>query len=1075
MQNQIQGFELSPQQKRLWLLQQDSQSYCAQCAILIEGNLKVEVLKAALQKVVNRNEILRTTFHRPRGIKIPIQVIQNDSIVSLHKHKLGNEISQNQEIETHLQETKNRYLQIRENQLLQIKLASFSPQKYVLIISLPALCADRATLKNIVREISQCYAACLQGEELDDEPLQYADLAEWQNELLEAEDTEAGRKYWRQQDISAIETLNLLGENRSAEKKFEPRSLTLPIQPEVAEKIAAIAQKYKTSASVFLLACWQILLWRLTGQSDLIVGIACDGRNEEELIEALGLFAKYLPLPCHLEKDYPFSEVLAQVNKSTGDIFEWQESFTWELIVETNEPGIELPFFPFCYEFEEVLTKYSVADICFSIVKQYACIDRFKVKLSCVRREDSLSTEFHYDAHLFGADDIQRLAEQFHTLLASVINHPEAAISELEILSPTERQQLLVEFNNTKTDYPTGKCIHQLFEATVERTPDAVAVVFKQQLTYAELNAKANQLAHHLQQLGVGPEVLVGICVERSLEMVIGLLGILKAGGAYVPIDPTYPSERKAFILKDTQTALLLTQQHLAATLPTDGIKLICIDTDWSVIAQERAENPVSQTTAENLAYVIYTSGSTGKPKGTLIQHQGLVNYLNWCIQAYNVEQGAGTLVHSPLGFDLTITSLFSPLLVGQRVELLPENQGIEALCTALRHRSNLSLVKITPAHLELLTQQLSPLVAANRTRSFIIGGENLLAQKLAFWQDFAPNTMLVNEYGPTETVVGCCIYQVPTDQHHSGAIPIGHPIANTQLYVLDRHWQPVPIGLAGELYIGGLGLARGYLNRPDLTAEKFIPNSFSDEPAQRLYKTGDLARYRPDGTLEFLGRIDNQVKIRGFRIELGEIEAVLGEHPGVGEVVVLAQEDVVGDKRLVAYLVANQQPAPSISELRRFLKELPEYMVPSAFVLLSALPLTQNGKVDYRALPEQAQPELEESFVAPQTELERTIGTIWQEVLRVEKVGIHNNFFDLGGHSLLMVQVHNKLTAALNRDISMVEMFQCPTISGLAKHLSQEQEEEPSFQPRHDVVENRRESRKQRRQLRQEHRATNK
>lgn len=472
----------------------------------------------------------------------------------------------------------------------------------------------------------------------------------------------------------------------------------------------------------------------------MIVGIACDGRNFEELIEALGLFAKYLPLPCHLEEDYPFSEVLAQVKKSTGDISELQESFTWELIVETNKPGMELPFFPFCFEFEEALTEYSVADISFSIVKQYTCIDRFKVKLSCVRREDSLSTEFHYDAHLFEADDIQRLAEQFHTLLASAVNHPEAVISELEILSPKERQQLIVEFNNTKTDYPIGKCVHRLFEAQVERTPDAFAVVFKeQQLTYAELNAKANQLAHYLQQLGIGPEVLVGICVERSLEMVIGLLGILKAGGAYVPIDPTYPSKRKAFILKDTQAPLLLTQQHLAAGLPIEKIQFICIDTDWSVIAQERAENPISQTTAENLAYVIYTSGSTGKPKGTLIHHRGLVNYLSWCTQVYAVEQGAGTLVHSPLGFDLTITSLFSPLLVGRRVELLPENQGIETLCTALRHRSNLSLVKITPAHLELLSQQLSPQEAADRTRAFIIGGENLSAERLTFGKILPP------------------------------------------------------------------------------------------------------------------------------------------------------------------------------------------------------------------------------------------------------------------------------------------------------------------------------------------------
>ncbi|MBW4592780.1 MAG: amino acid adenylation domain-containing protein [Brasilonema angustatum HA4187-MV1] len=1076
MPNQVQGFQLSPQQKRLWLLQQDSKAYHAQCAILIEGNIKVDVLKDALQIVVNRNEILRTTFHRPRGIKLPIQVIKNDSIVSLHEYNLENKDSPEKEIGTLLQKAKAQNLNYEKDELLQTELVSLSLQRYVLLISLPVLCADSTTLKNLVREISQCYAACLQGKILDNEPLQYADLAEWQNELLEAEETTAGRKYWRQQDISALDTLKLSSENHSTEKlEYEPRFLTLPIQPDLTSKIEVLTQKYKTSTSVFLLTCWQILLLRLTGQSDFIIGIACDGRNYEELIEALGLFAKYLPLSCHLEEDYTFTTGLDQVNKSCDDIYEWQQSFAWELIAETQESEIKQPFFPFCFEFEEALTKYSVADVTFSIDKQYACIDRFKVKLSCIRREDSLTTEFHYDSHLFGTDDIQRLAEQFYTLLASVIHNPEVSISQLEILSPTERQQLLVEFNNTKTYFPTDKCIHQLFEAQVERTPHAVAVVFEeQQLTYAQLNAKANQLAQHLQQLGVGTEVLVGICAERSLWMVIALLGILKAGGAYVPLDPSYPAERQTFIITDTHTPLLLTQEHLAASLPTDGIQLICIDTEWSVIAKQKTENPVSQTTALNLAYVIYTSGSTGKPKGTLIPHRGLVNYLSWCTQAYTVEQGVGTLVHSPLGFDLTITSLFSPLLVGRRVELLPENQGIEALSSALRRSSHLSLVKITPSHLELLQGQLSPQEVADRTRSFIIGGENLLGEKLAFWQDFAPNTMLVNEYGPTETVVGCCVYQVPNDQRYLGSIPIGKPIANTQLYVLNQYWELVPIGVVGELYIGGLGLARGYLNRPELTALKFIPNPFNNEPGERLYKTGDLARYRPDGTLEFLGRLDNQVKIRGFRIELGEIEAVVNQHPGVREAVVLTREDVNNEKRLVAYVVTNQQLVSSTTELRRYLLEkLPGYMVPSAFVKLDALPLTPNGKVDYRALPEQAQPDLEESYVAPQSELEQMIANIWQGVLHVDKVGIDHNFFDLGGHSLLMVQVHSKLQGALNKDISVLEMFQFPTISRLAKHLSQEQKEKPSLSESYDIVESRRESRKQRRQLRQEHQAT--
>ena len=533
--------------------------------------------------------------------------------------------------------------------------------------------------------------------------------------------------------------------------------------------------------------------------------------------------------------------------------------------------------------------------------------------------------------------------------------------------------------------------------------------------------------------------MLAGICVERSHLMVVAVLGILKAGGAYVPIEPTYPPERQAYIVTDSNIPILLTQERLAANLPTNGIKVICLDADWEDIAQENTENPVSQTTPENLAYVIYTSGSTGKPKGTLIPHRGLVNYLIWCTQAYAVEQGTGTLVHSPLGFDLTITSLFSPLLVGCQVKLLPENQGIETLYTALSQSSNLSLVKLTPAHLELLGQQFSPQEAAGRTRALIIGGENLSAQHIAFWQEFAPNTMLVNEYGPTETVVGCCIYQIP-GIHHSGSIPIGRPIANTQLYVLDRHLQPVPIGLVGELHIGGKGIARGYLNRPELTAQKFIPNFFSKELGERLYKTGDLARYRCDGTLEFLGRIDNQVKLRGFRIELGEIEAALLEHQEVQESVVVVQEDVPGNQRLVAYIVLNAELSTSVSELSQFLKQkLPKYMVPSAYLLLDALPLTSNGKIDRRSLPviEEFRPELEVAYVPPTTEVEQTIAAVWQEVLHQEQVGIHDNFFDIGGHSLLVAQVHNQLQELL-LDLSLIELLEYPTIHSLAKYLSQ-------------------------------------
>ena len=1067
MQEQIQGFLLSPQQKQLWLLQQNSQVYRSKCAILIEGNLKVEILKAALRKVVERHEILRTTFHRTRGIKLPIQVITRNSHFSIQEVDLR---TQPARIEHFWQQVTQETIDWDKDSLLQVILVQLSSNQYMLLFALPSLCADAKTLENLRHEISRSYVACLQGEELKNEPLQYADLSDWQNELLESEETEAGRDYWRKLDISSLETLKLPVTHQSQEKEeFLPQVFSLAISSELAQKIETIARHSQTSVSAFFLACWQILLWRLNETSDIIIGAAGNGRNYEELKDALGLLVKYLPLHSHLEADDQFSAVLTHMEESLANAYAKQQYFSWEQIATPDENHQALFFFPFCFEFESRSDQYCAGDISFSLYKQYTYTDRFQAKLSCISQGDSLAVEFHYDVNLFRAEDIQRLAGQFETLLYSVIENPQGAIAQFDILSPGDFQQLLVEFNSTQAADLPYLCIHHWFEKQAQLTPDHLAVVCgNQQLTYRELNERSNQLAHYLHKQGVRPEVIVGICVERSIEMVVGILGILKAGGAYLPLDPAYPKERLAFILSDTQTHLLLTQQRLLEILPEQRAEVLCLDTEPQQFTQESTHNPASETNSDNLAYIIYTSGSTGKPKGTLIPHRGLVNYLSWCTKAYAVEQGEGAIVHSSLAFDLTITGLFSPLLVGRRVELLPDNFNIESFSAALRNSSNLSLVKITPAQLLLLSQQLSPSEAAGRTRAFIIGGENLLAEHIAFWQNHAPETVLVNEYGPTETVVGCCIYQVPKGQLASGSIPIGRPIANTQLYVLNSHLQPVPIGVVGELYIGGAGLARGYLNRPELTAEKFVPHPFSKEPGARLYKTGDLARFCPDGNLEFLGRIDHQVKVRGFRIELGEIERLLGQHRGVREAAVMVREDIPGDQRLVAYVVPATEAALTASQLRNSLKaQLPEYMMPSAFVLMDALPLTTNGKVDRQSLPapDSDRPELEVVYQAPQTELEQAIATIWQEVLHLDKVGIHDNFFDLGGYSLLMVQVHQRLLESSKRDISLVEMFEYPTISMLAKSLSHQQEES-LFQHLDDRVKKQRAVRQRQKQL---------
>jgi amino acid adenylation domain-containing protein len=591
------------------------------------------------------------------------------------------------------------------------------------------------------------------------------------------------------------------------------------------------------------------------------------------------------------------------------------------------------------------------------------------------------------------------------------------------------------------TDVPFPR----LFERQVLLTPDAKAAAFgTQYLTYQELNERANRLAHYLAERGVGPEVRVGVCLDRSLDLLVGLLGVLKAGGAYVPLDPSYPADRLAYILEDAAVPVVITQETLRASLPASRAKSVYVDSCWSDIAACTGRNNERDILPDSAAYVIYTSGSTGRPKGALIPHRGLSNYLLWAANEYRGTVGNGVPVHSPIGFDLTVTSLFVPLICGRPVSLVPQDQGVGALGETLGGDTDWTLVKITPAHLDLLSRQISPAAAAGQVRTFVVGGEMLRGESLAFWRDHAPATRIVNEYGPTETVVGCCVYVFPAAEAPEGPVPIGKPIANTQLYVLDEQGQAVPAGAAGELYIGGTGVARGYLNQPALTASRFVPLSCPDAGPQRLYRTGDLVQWRADGNLEFLGRLDEQVKIRGYRIELGEIESVLAAHPGVLEAVVLAREDTPGDRRLVAYLVWDREAAEPAALRAHLKKKLPDYMVPAAIVSLPALPLTPNGKVDRKALPPppvvvSAPPA--DSIGSGADPLESQIRHAWQEALGLPSIGVDDDFFELGGHSLQALVVVRRLEQSLQRDLPLSVMLRARTVRQLAELLRGDKE----------------------------------
>jgi exosortase A-associated hydrolase 2 len=599
--------------------------------------------------------------------------------------------------------------------------------------------------------------------------------------------------------------------------------------------------------------------------------------------------------------------------------------------------------------------------------------------------------------------------------------------------------RVLFGWNRTGTDFP-AVCTHELFERRVAADPSAIAVVYgAERMTYGELNDRANQVAHHLRRRGVGPDALVGVSLHRTPMMVIALLGVWKSGAAYVPLDPAYPPERLAFMVEDAALPVVLTDARAISLFPQGGDRLIPLDSGWAAIERERRDNPQAGATPSNLAYVIYTSGSTGKPKGALIEHRGLVNYLWWAIGSYGVRAGDSVPVHSSISFDLTVTSLYPALLAGGHVDLLAEDVGAQSLLESLREAKHHALVKITPAHLELITRQAGAGQARAMTRAFVIGGENLTAESLRFWREAAPATRLINEYGPTETVVGCCVHEVGPDDPHNGSVPIGRPIANTELYVLDEALQPVAVGAVGELYIGGAGVARGYLNRPELTRERFLPDAFSGRAGARLYKTGDLARYRSDGVLEYLGRVDNQVKVRGYRIELGEIEAALAGQPQVQSCAVLLREDAPGDKQLVAYIVARKGESTTLEALRRFVSErLPDYMVPARFVLLESLPLTHNGKVDRQALPAPTAGDAVagHAYTAPRNATEASIASIWAELLKLDRVGVDDDVFELGATSLMVLGAVARIRQASGADIAMPVVFANPTVAQMALAL---------------------------------------
>jgi len=1041
---------LSFGQQQMWLLTQlipDIPVYNEGVTVHLPGQIDVDVLERSLNEVVRRHEAWRTSFPMVDGQ--PVQVIHPSLPLSLPLIDLRHLSPDEREAEALRRATADarQPFDLAHGPMVRAMLMRLEDEEHRLYLTLHHIIFDGTSVYQVfLPELRTIYEAFLQNQPspLPALPIQYADFAMWQREWLQGKILTDQLTYWKQQLDGAPAILELpTDRTRPQNPTYHGfvQSFSLPRQ--LSNDLKELSRREGVTLYVTLLAAFNTLLSRYTGQEDILVGTVSAGRKQVEIQKLMGVFINTLVMRTNLTGNPGFRELLKRVQKVTLEAQDYQD-VPFEYLVKELQPEREQgqnPLFQVLLLLEPPMAALP-SGWTLSHMDVNTDTSKFDLSLILDDRPEGLLCRFEYSTDLFDAATITRMAGHWQQLLEGVVAAPEQHLAELPLLTEAERQQILVEWNATATDYPRDQSVHQLFEAQVERTPDAVALIFgEQQMAYGELNTRANQLAHRLRQLGVRREVMVGLCMDRSIEMVVGLLGILKAGGAYVPLDPSYPKERLAFMLQDTRAPVLLTHEQCADLLPAHEARVLRLDSEWELIARESGENLESETIAEDLAYVMYTSGSTGKPKGVEIMHRS-INRLVFGVDYARLDSSQTILHMAPISFDASTLEVWGALLHGARCILFPERTPTPKSIGAVIQKYNVTTAWLTASLFNAVIDEAPEALLG--LKQLLTGGEALSVTHIRRALEKVPETQLVNGYGPHESTTFASCYPIPKHlSENVRSIPIGRPIGNTQLYILDRHLNLVPIGVPGELHIGGAGLARGYLNRPELSTEKFIPNPFSDEPGARLYKTGDRVRYLPDGTIEFLGRFDHQFKLRGFRIEPGEIEVMLGQHPAVREVLVLARETERKEKRLVAYVVPQQGRDVTPSELRRFLKEtMPEYMVPSDFVFLAVIPMTPNGKVDQRALPVPTivKSRIEEGFATALLTVHHQLIQIWEDLLDVKPIGIKDNFFDLGGHSLLAARLVDKIEQVCGKKIPLSSLFAGPTIEHLVNVMMGEQ-----------------------------------
>ncbi|MBW4569107.1 MAG: amino acid adenylation domain-containing protein [Tolypothrix carrinoi HA7290-LM1] len=1044
-----QNIPLSFSQQRLWFIDQlyhGSSFYNIPIAFHIKGQLNITAIQQSLNEILKRHEVWRTTFTLVNGE--PVQNIASGLTWDLPMINLEHLSGKDWEAEVKelsAREAKKPF-NLASCLLVRATLLRLSKGEHVLLVTMHHIITDGWSCNVFLRELSTLYAAFStnQPSPLPELPIQYADFTIWQRDRIQGKFLATQLNYWQQQLQGELPVLQLPTDRpRPTVTSFAGAKQYFTFSKNLTDALGQLSQQEDATLFMSLLAAFNILLYHYTDQEDVVIGSPIANRNRAELEGMLGLFVNTLVLRNNLNGNPSFRELLHRVREVTLDAYAHQD-LPFEMLVEELHPERDLsrnPLYEVMFVLQNTPTSVQeVSGLTLRTLEFDSGTAQLDIFLSMSESQEGLTGYLEYNTDIFDSTTITQFINNFQTLLENIVTNPEQRLSELSLLTTSEREQLLFKFNQTRADYPQDVSLHQLFEQQVERTPDSLALISQsEELTYRQLNHRVNQLAHYLQKQGITKETLVAICLERSIDMVVGILGVLKAGGAYIPLDPSYPVERLNFMLSDSQASVLITQQEILEKLSLSSAKTVCLDIHKDEIAQESPENPISTSSSDNLAYIIYTSGSTGTPKGVLGTHRGTVNGLHWLWKTYPFTQGEVCCQKTAISFVDSVWEIFAPLLQGiptviiSNATILDPQLFIETLA---HHK--VTRIILVPSLLRLLLDNYSHLTKKlSQLKLWITSGEALSVKLVQTFRELIPFAKLINLYGSSEVSANATYYDTSLLPEQASSIPIGRPIDNTQIYVLNRNLQPTPVGVVSELYIGGDGLARGYLHRPELTQERFIDNPFI--PGNKLYKTGDLVRYLKDGNLEYFGRHDEQVKIRGFRVELGEIATAIAQHPDVQESVVIASDDAQENQRLIAYVVTDKQDI-AVQLLPDLQQKLPNYMLPSAFVVLDALPLTPNGKVDKRSLitDEVLRPNTTQSFVAPRNFTELSLVKLWENLLNTNPIGVTDNFFDLGGHSFLAVRLMAQIEDKFEHNLTLSTLFENPTIEKLATIVSQ-------------------------------------